>query len=180
VADPKGAPAVPEALQRVAEAMPPRIACQKCGGMNGRGVTFYYAHGSEGRWVCPQCLDAAEQALAAAQAEREVHGKTCDPDNCECNRRGLSSVLTIRCSKHYPVPQQNKTEQGGGECGGCIAAERDRLGALAREAHEAVRVYLEYWAGEHEISDCPMDDTCECPMLCRMNSALMALNGALK
>lgn len=40
---------------------------------------------------------------------------------------GVGSVITIRCSKHYSVPQQNKTEHSGGECGGCIAAERDEF-----------------------------------------------------
>jgi hypothetical protein len=49
----------------------------------------------------------------------------------------ISSVLHIRCAKHYMTPQQNKNEHSGGECGGCIAEERDWY-KLEYEALKAV------------------------------------------
>jgi len=39
----------------------------------------------------------------------------------------IASVIFIRCLKHLTIPQQNKNEHSGGECGGCIAEERDQL-----------------------------------------------------
>jgi hypothetical protein len=52
----------------------------------------------------------------------------------------ISSVLYLRCAKHYPIRQHNKNEHGGGECGGCIIeefgvmlAQRDQRIAMARE-----------------------------------------------
>lgn len=39
----------------------------------------------------------------------------------------IGSILRIRCIKHLDVAQQNKNEHSGGECGGCIAQERDEI-----------------------------------------------------
>jgi len=36
---------------------------------------------------------------------------------------GVASVLTIRCLRHLLVPQFNRNEHSGGECGACIAEE---------------------------------------------------------
>lgn len=38
---------------------------------------------------------------------------------------GRKSVILIRCTECLNVPQQNKAEFTGAECGGCIAKERD-------------------------------------------------------
>lgn len=42
---------------------------------------------------------------------------------------GRKSVILLRCTECLTVPQQNSNEFTGGECGGCIAKERDSLRA---------------------------------------------------
>jgi hypothetical protein len=49
---------------------------------------------------------------------------------------GVASVLRIRCTRHFKVPQLNANEHSGGECGACIAEERD---ALARQVESLKR-----------------------------------------
>lgn len=39
--------------------------------------------------------------------------------------KAISSVISIRCSKHYAVADQNHNAHGKAECGACIAEERD-------------------------------------------------------
>jgi len=51
----------------------------------------------------------------------------------------ISSVLHIRCAKHYTIPQQNKNEHSGGECGGCIAEERE----FYKTQYEAYKVVID-------------------------------------
>lgn len=52
--------------------------------------------------------------------------------------QGIRSVILLRCSQCLTVPQQNHAEFGGGECGGCIAKERDALRKqLSRTALQA-------------------------------------------
>lgn len=48
-----------------------------------------------------------------------------DPKIEEAFNHGIASVIYSRCAKHYQVPQQNKNEHSGHECGGCMAEERD-------------------------------------------------------
>jgi hypothetical protein len=47
-------------------------------------------------------------------------------------------VMMIRCLKCLTVPQQNKAEATGGECGGCIAKERD----AARASHSQLEAQV--------------------------------------
>lgn len=60
----------------------------------------------------------------------------------------ISSVTAIRCTNHITVPHVNRTAHNGGECGACIAEERDaaksevaeatiRLGAMAQKLGES-------------------------------------------
>lgn len=56
-----------------------------------------------------------DRAVAERDAlQQELHDK-------------VTSVLRIRCIHHVNVPQVNANEYSGGECGACIAAERDSL-----------------------------------------------------
>lgn len=41
----------------------------------------------------------------------------------------IRGVMRIRCLNHVTIPQQNANEFNGGECGACIAEERDALKA---------------------------------------------------
>ena len=72
-------------------------------------------------------------SLEQIAALREVEARHDCAEECACFRRGLAAVTTIRCSKHYGVPQQNKTEcagpNTGGECGGCIAERAEKVEA---------------------------------------------------
>lgn len=52
---------------------------------------------------------------------------------------------------------------------------RNLLVSLMR-ANEA---YFVYWSAEHEVEDCPRDDTCECEMVCALNEAHRAATEAL-
>jgi hypothetical protein len=48
----------------------------------------------------------------------------------------FKGVLCIRCTRHIAVPQINKTEHSGGECGACIVEERDALAAKVEQLRE--------------------------------------------
>lgn len=52
-------------------------------------------------------------------------------DVCE---EAIHSVLCIRCIRHLNIGMQNTNEFSGGECGGCIAADRDDLQRQLAEA----------------------------------------------
>jgi predicted nuclease with TOPRIM domain len=54
------------------------------------------------------------------------------------HERGVHDVRIIRCMAHYGVPQQNNNEASSGECGGCIAAERDALREQVKTLREAL------------------------------------------
>lgn len=70
----------------------------------------------------------------------------------DVREEAIQSVLCIRCMRHLNIGMQNTNEFSGGECGGCIAQERDDLQrqlaeatALASDAIETMRVFnLEY------------------------------------
>jgi hypothetical protein len=71
--------------------------------------------------------------------------------------RGVGSVLRIRCTKHYTVPQFNSNEVSGGECGACIAEKSSgpspRIVELA-ERMVAVGQFPQISASEgHEVAD---------------------------
>ncbi len=51
---------------------------------------------------------------------------------------GIRSVLMIRCLKHRMVPQLNTNEFTGGECGGCIAEERDEARRIAEQRADQI------------------------------------------
>jgi len=81
-------------------------------------------------------------SLEQIAALREVEARHDCAEECACFRRGLAAVTTIRCSKHYGVPQQNKTEcagpNTGGECGGCIAERAEKAEAENARLMEAL------------------------------------------
>jgi hypothetical protein len=52
----------------------------------------------------------------------------------------FAGVLAIRCTKHHTVPQLNKNEHGGGECGACIAEEVEALKKALTAAHDDLTV----------------------------------------
>lgn len=89
------------------------------------------------------------------------HPEDCTPETCPCFEAGLASVLSIRCREHYAIPQQNKAEHQGAECGGCIAAERDALRTRLAEADERIKVLEDRAAGflaavnaaEHDVAE---------------------------
>lgn len=56
--------------------------------------------------------------VATESCRKEIH---------KARQEGMVSVIFLRCKKHYSVPVQNKNEFSGGECGGCIADQRDAL-----------------------------------------------------
>ena len=62
------------------------------------------------------------------------------------------------------------------EVGGALRARvrREALEPIS-EAHAALRDYFVDWGGEHELEGCPMDDTCACPMLLRVNAPTPAV-----
>lgn len=86
-------------------------------------------HREDGREV----TDMHGIALTAPPIPDLASGHDCGPDTCACFRRGLESTLIIRCSRHYGVPKQNRSALGG-ECGACIAEQRDELLAALKEA----------------------------------------------
>lgn len=87
---------------------------------------FYFKSVDDAEKVCTH-LNALESDLASVKAELE-----------EARIEGIKSVIAIRCTRHTSTPPQNASEHNGGECGGCIAAERDAL----RTELEAVREFL--------------------------------------
>jgi len=61
------------------------------------------------------------------------------------------------------------------------ASERERIeqdeanAALISAAPELLatwRDYIDQWNVRHEIENCPEDDTCECPLVARINAAI--------
>jgi hypothetical protein len=57
----------------------------------------------------------------------------------------FKGVLSIRCTRHIAVRQLNTTEHSGGECGACIAEERDRLRAALEAARSIVGFCAKTW-----------------------------------
>lgn len=72
-------------------------------------------------------IKAQKDAIEARQNER-------------LRNEGRSSVRFIRCMECLTVPQQNKSEATGAECGGCIAKERDALRAKVGRLEDALDV----------------------------------------
>lgn len=92
-------------------------------------------------WLCSYAdwwRVAMGAVWAAAPSAEPTHGPDCSAESCSCFERGLRAVTSIRCTAHIAVPAQNRNERNDAECGGCIAAERDALQALLREAYELV------------------------------------------
>lgn len=56
-----------------------------------------------------------------------VATESCREEIQKALQKGITSVIFLRCKKHYNVPVQNENEFSGGECGGCIAEQRDAL-----------------------------------------------------
>jgi hypothetical protein len=52
---------------------------------------------------------------------------------------GRKSVILLRCTECLTIPQQNSNEFSGGECGGCIAKERDECLRGAGHPIDALR-----------------------------------------
>lgn len=63
---------------------------------------------------------------------------TCDLFAELKSQPSADDVILIRCTKHLNIGQQNANEHNGGECGGCIAAQRDTALA-AKDAAEKER-----------------------------------------
>lgn len=86
---------------------------------------------------CPECVATLRAELEAAHKSdglnidriRELSAELaqCRGELVDAEDKAVADVLLIRCIKHISVPQQNSTEFSGGECGACIAAERDTL-----------------------------------------------------
>jgi hypothetical protein len=74
-------------------------------------VTLNAWKDGDGQW-CLECL-SKQRNYARAAAE------------------DFKNILSIRCIEHINTPQQNTSEITGAECGGCIAAERDKWKQLA-------------------------------------------------
>lgn len=58
----------------------------------------------------------------------------------------MTDLIAIRCTRHYAVPVQNRNEHGGGECGGCIAEDRDTAKEEIARLHKLVaeaRCYID-------------------------------------
>jgi hypothetical protein len=83
-------------------------------------------------------LGHAARELATLTRERDEAVAERDAARQAADELAAAPVL-IRCIEHINVPQQNKSEITGSECGACIAAHRD---ALAREV-EGLRVQKE-------------------------------------
>lgn len=72
----------------------------------------------------PWILAPINKAIYELAAERDAAITRAEKAEGELEKKFLG-VLSIRCTKHLNIPQQNKAEFSGGECGGCIADERD-------------------------------------------------------
>jgi hypothetical protein len=98
--------------------------------------------------------------LNALDIPREEAGKqlcllrrlriTCDLFQQIKDQPSADDVILIRCTKHLNVGQQNKNEASGGECGGCIAAERDAT--LARAESCKVALNRAFWVFESQAN----------------------------
>jgi hypothetical protein len=58
--------------------------------------------------------------------------------------------------------------------------EADALRALARQLGEAFLEVISWQGVEHSDDECPEDDTCECPLVARVNTVLAAFEQAKK
>lgn len=105
--------------------------------------------------ACPHLPDSicdascVESALLTKPADNQIRQAL----HAEYER-GVRAVLTIRCLQHQTVPQINRNESGGGECGACIAASAPTL--LVEQALELRRRDVgERWNGpcQEYISD---------------------------
>jgi hypothetical protein len=97
-------------------------------------------------WFGPECskpVDAAPDPMRhgiaidvlRSVAERVWQHEDCTPETCACYRRGLESVISIRCAKHYAVSPYNRNEIMGSECAAC-AVERAGREALEETVQE--------------------------------------------
>ena len=78
--------------------------------------------------LAARCWLGADQPIALDALSRRfaAYRESCCAEAVrEAREEGLQSVLMIRCTRHFTVPQQNTAEVNGAECGGCIAEERD-------------------------------------------------------
>lgn len=70
-----------------------------------------------------------------------VATESCREEIQKALQKGITSVIFLRCKKHYNIPVQNKNEFSGGECGGCIAEQRDALRDRVTELEKALAFY---------------------------------------
>ena len=84
------------------------------------------------------------------------------------SRYEIARVLPIS----YGTASDADVERGRGEtkANGILLAAAPELLATWRD-------YIDIFNVEHEIEDCPMDDTCECPLVARINAAINKAEG---
>ena len=70
----------------------------------------------------------------------------------------------IRCGMEVQVREGYEWVQGRDACYECNYAIIQELRLLVADLWDAF--------GDHEEAECPQDDTCECPLVARVNEAL--------